>query len=78
VTLHVAGQMALISLRNAKLVRFDKSRPHWPIDGINIPSPSLVDFLRHECNIRADIGVVHRRHVEAVLARSSLPASGEK
>jgi len=37
VTLHFAGEMALISLRNSKLVRFDKSWPHWLVGGINIP-----------------------------------------
>ena len=31
------NQMALISLRNAKLVRFHKNRSHWLINGINIP-----------------------------------------
>jgi hypothetical protein len=33
------NQTALISLRNAKLVRFDKSRPQWLVDGIFIPYP---------------------------------------
>jgi hypothetical protein len=52
--------MALISLRNAKLVRFDKSRTHWLIDGIKIPL-----LYRNERRDGPDAGLLDSRESRA-------------
>jgi hypothetical protein len=58
--------MALISLRNAKLVRFDKSRPHWLVDGIDIDGEWDLDRNSHLFSSAYTIGKTPKQRFQWV------------